>query len=245
MMKVSLFITCMADIFAYKVGKATVELLEYYGCDVEFPEAQTCCGQPAYNSGYKNDAKKAMRHMIDTFESAQYVVAPSGSCITMFRAYPEIFKDDPVYYQKATNLANKSYELTQFLYEVLEVRNVPSTFKGTVTYHPSCHMTRLLRVKEAPLRLLESIPGVTLVPLPQAEDCCGFGGTFAVKNDVISGCMVDEKARHVEETEADVLTGGDLACLMNIAGRLTRRGAPVEVKHIAEILNDFPKGGDR
>ena len=238
-MKVSLFITCMADIFAWQVGKATVELLEKYGCKVDFPEGQTCCGQPSYNSGYKKETMKSMKHMIDVFEDAEYIVGPSGSCVYMLREYEHILKDDPEYSEKAKKFSRKAYEITQFLYDVLEVRDIPSTFKGKVTYHPSCHMTRLLGVKEAPLRLLESIEGVDVVPLPQAEDCCGFGGTFAVKNAVISGRMVDEKAHHVEETEAEYLVGGDMACLMNIQGRLTREGKNVEVLHIVEILNQF------
>jgi len=235
--KVSLFITCMCDIFSSNVGKDTVELLESQNCDVDFPEKQTCCGQPAFNSGYTKDAKKAMKQMIKAFEHSEYVVGPSGSCVGMLKEYPKIFSDDAEWYDKAVELANKSYEITQFLVDVLHVTDVGSTFTGRVTYHPSCHMTRILGVKEAPVKLLESVPGVELIKLPLGEDCCGFGGTFSVKNSVISGEMVKEKVRHVEETKADYLVGGDMACLMNIGGRMTREGLDVKVKHITEILN--------
>lgn len=238
-MKVSLFITCMADMFAWNIGKATVELLEKHGCEVDFPDTQTCCGQPSYNSGYREKTLPAMQHMITVFEQSEYVVAPSGSCIAMLREYEHIFKDDPQWAKRARELAAKSYEITQFLYDVLGVRSVPSTFKGKVTYHPSCHMTRLLGVKGIPQELLRSIEGVELIDLPQAEDCCGFGGTFSVKNPVISGLMVNEKVQHIEETEAEYLVGGDLACLTNMEGRLTRLGKNVKAMHIVEILNQY------
>lgn len=236
-MKVSLFITCMCDIFSSNVGKDTVEVLERVGCEVDFPEAQTCCGQPAYNSGYLENTKKTMKHMMKTFKDAEYVVGPSGSCVAMLREYETIFREDSEWAEEAKKLAAKSFELTQFLVDVMGVVDVGSTFKGKVTYHPSCHMTRLLGVKDAPRKLLESIQGVELVDLPQGEDCCGFGGTFSVKNSVISGEMVQEKVDHVVETEAEYLVGGDMACLMNIGGRLSREGRNVKVIHLAEILN--------
>ncbi|WP_342513542.1 (Fe-S)-binding protein [Sporosarcina sp. FSL K6-1522] len=236
-MKVSLFITCMADIFASNVGKATVEILERVGCEVDFPDTQTCCGQPSYNSGYVEKTKETMKHMMRVFRDSEYVVGPSGSCVAMLREYEEIFRGDPDWEEEAKKLARKSFELTQFLVEVLGRGDVGSTFKGRVTYHPSCHMTRLLGVKDAPKQLLENIAGVDLVNLPQGEDCCGFGGTFSVKNAVISGQMVQEKADHVVETKAEYLVGGDMACLMNIGGRLSREGRNVKVIHIAEILN--------
>lgn len=227
----------MCDIFSSNVGKDTVEILERVGCEVDFPESQTCCGQPAYNSGYLENTKQTMKHMMKTFRDAEYVVGPSGSCIAMLREYETIFRGDPEWEEEAKQLAAKSYELTQFLVDVLGIVNVGSTFKGKVTYHPSCHMTRLLGVKDAPRKLLESIEGVELVNLPQSEDCCGFGGTFSVKNSVISGEMVQEKADHVVETEVEYLVGGDMACLMNIGGRLSREGRNVKVVHLAEILN--------
>lgn len=236
-MRVSLFITCLADMFTSNVGKDTVEILERFGCEVDFPETQTCCGQPAYNSGYLKNTKETMKHMMKVFRDAEYVVGPSGSCVAMLRGYENLFKDDSKWAEEAKKLAAKSYELSQFLVDVLKIEDVGSTFNGKVTYHPSCHMTRLLGVKEAPLQLLGNIEGVKLVELPQAEDCCGFGGTFSVKQSTISTEMVQEKADHVVETEAEYLVGGDMACLMNIGGRLSREGRKVKVVHLAEILN--------
>src|SRR5690625_11829 len=236
-MKVFLFITCVCDMFHPKVGQDTLELLERFGCEVDFPTAQTCCGQPAYNSGYVHQAKEAMKQMIHAFQDADYVVGPSGSCVGMLREYPSLFQDDPVWEERATNLAEKSYELTSFLVDVLGIVDVGSTFKGRVTYHPSCHMTRILGVKEAPTTLLKAIPGVELIELPVKEGCCGFGGTFSIKNPEISTEMAREKSEHVSETGADYLVGGDIACLMNIGGVMEREGKDVKIVHIAEILN--------
>ncbi|WP_085506002.1 (Fe-S)-binding protein [Thalassobacillus devorans] len=236
-MKVSLFITCLCDIMSSDVGKDTVEILEKVGCEVDFPELQTCCGQPAYNSGYLKESKESMKQMMRAFKDSEYVVGPSGSCVAMLHEYPHIFKGDPEWEEAANDLAGKSYELTQFLVDVLGVTDVGSKFKGTVTYHPSCHMTRLLGVKDAPMTLLENVKGLEFVELPVKEDCCGFGGTFAVKNPVISEQMVQEKTEHVTETGAEYLVGGDMGCLMNIGGRMTRNGQPVKVLHIANILN--------
>lgn len=236
-MRVSLFITCLVDLLSADVGEDTVELLEKLGCEIDFPKAQTCCGQPAYNSGYLKESVETMKHMIKTFEHSDYVVSPSGSCITMFKEYPKIFEDDPIWEEKAKKLASKSYELTQFIVEVLEIENVGAKLKAKATYHTSCHMTRLLGVKDAPLKLLENVEGLELIPLPHSQDCCGFGGTFSVKMADISEQMVDEKVRHIEETDAELLIGSDCGCLMNIGGRINRLGKQIEVKHIAHILN--------
>lgn len=236
-MKVSLFITCLCDTITPDVGKDTVQLLERFGCEVDFPVGQTCCGQPAYNSGYKSESAKAVKQMIKAFEPSKYVVGPSGSCVQMIKEYPNILKDEPEWRERAERLAAKTYELTQFLVDVLKVEDVGSTFKGTATYHPSCHMTRLLGVKEAPRILLENVEGLNLIDLPLKEDCCGFGGTFAVKNSAISGQMVQEKAEHIGETKADYLIGGDMGCLMNMGGRLRRNEQEVKVLHIAQVLN--------
>ncbi len=239
-MKVTLFATCLVDMFQGNVGKATVELLEHLGCEIEFPESQVCCGQPAYNSGYVKEAKEAMKRMIDTFADAEYVVSPSGSCAYMFHEYPEVFKGDPVWEPKAQQLAAKTYELTQFIVDVLKVEDVGATFEGRATYHTSCHMTRLLGVKEAPMTLLKNVKGLEFTELPGKEQCCGFGGTFSVKMAQISEQMVDEKVQHVEETGAEYLIGADAGCLMNIGGRIERKGKPIKVLHIAEILNSRP-----
>ncbi|MDA1476470.1 (Fe-S)-binding protein [Bacillus changyiensis] len=236
-MKVSLFVTCLVDMFQTNVGKATVELLERLGCEVDFPERQTCCGQPAYNSGYVKDAKKAMKQMIEAFEHSDYVVSPSGSCAFMFKEYPHIFKDEPDWVEKAQRLANKTYELTDFIVHVLKIEDVGAHLEKKATYHTSCHMTRLLGVSDAPMKLLSHVKGLEFIPLPNKYNCCGFGGTFSVKMSQISEQMVDEKVACIEETAADVLIGADCGCLMNIGGRIERKGKPIQVMHIAEVLN--------
>ncbi|MFD2923487.1 (Fe-S)-binding protein [Halobacillus naozhouensis] len=236
-MKVSLFITCLGDLFYVNAGKASVELLERLGCEVDFPETQTCCGQPAYNSGYHEQTKAAAKNMIRTFVHSEYVVSPSGSCAYMFHEYDQLFKDEPMWRDKAKSLKAKTFELTQFLTEVLKVEDVGAVFKGRATYHTSCHMTRLLGVREAPLKLLSHVEGLELKELPNRSDCCGFGGTFSVKMSDISEQMVDEKVEHIEETEADLLIGADGGCLMQIDGRMKRKNKSVKVMHIAEILN--------
>ncbi|NGP46751.1 (Fe-S)-binding protein [Bacillaceae bacterium SIJ1] len=243
-MKVSLFATCLMDVFYPETGKDTVELLERLGCDVDFPEAQTCCGQPAFNSGYHTLSKETMKHMISVFDHADYVVTPSGSCATMCKEYPHLFEDDPKWKQRAEALHSKMYELTDFIVNVLGVEDVGASLHARATYHTSCHMTRLLKVSEAPARLLAHVEGLEMIPLKNAQNCCGFGGTFAVKMPPISQEMVDEKAGHVEETEADVLIGADWGCLMNIGGRLRRRESPVKVMHIASVLNNKMNGGE-
>lgn len=223
--------------FQTDVGKATVEILERLGCEIDFPEGQVCCGQPAYNSGYVEASKEAMKKMIQAFEGAEYVVTPSGSCATMFKEYPHLFKEDPVWGPKADKLAAKTYELTQFIVDVLKVEDLGAKLEGKMTYHPSCHMTRLLGVKDAPMTLLKKVDGLEFVPLPNAHNCCGFGGTFSVKMGQISEQMVDEKVASAEQTEADYLIGADCGCLMNIGGRIERQGKPIRVMHIAEVLN--------
>jgi L-lactate dehydrogenase complex protein LldE len=236
-MKVTLFVTCLVDMFQGDVGKATVEVLERLGCEIEFPESQVCCGQPAYNSGYVKESKEAMKRMIKTFEHAEYVVSPSGSCAYMFTEYPQVFKGDPEWEAKAKALADKTYELTEFIVEVLKVEDVGAKLDGKATFHTSCHMTRLLGVKEAPMKLLSNVEGLQVTELPEKEKCCGFGGTFSVKMAQISEQMVDEKVHHVEETQADILIGADAGCLLNIGGRIDRKGKPIKVMHIAEVLN--------
>lgn len=218
------------------VGEAMVRLLERQGVRVEFPEGQTCCGQPAFNSGYWKDARAAARTVLDAFDDSDFVIAPSGSCVYMLHHYRELFKDDPERLGQAERLAAKTYEFSQFLVQVLGVRDLGARFPHKVTYHPSCHGSRLLGVRDEPLQLLSAVRGLEFVPLPYAEDCCGFGGTFAVKMANISGAMVAEKAEHVLETEAEVLTGLDMGCLMNIGGHLRRKGSAVRVMHLAELL---------
>lgn len=241
-MKVSMFITCMSDAMFPRVGEAMACLLARYGVKLDFPDVQTCCGQPAYNSGYWKEAREAARRILDAFEDSDFVVAPSGSCTGMLHHYDKLFQHEPEQRERIRELKEKSYEFTQFLVQVMGITSLGASFPHKVTYHPSCHGTRILGIKDEPLLLLGQVERLELVPLPFAEDCCGFGGTFAVKMADISGAMVTEKVDHVLETEAEVLVGLDMACLMNISGNLHYRGKPVRVMHLAELLYEGVKG---
>jgi L-lactate dehydrogenase complex protein LldE len=224
------------------VGKSVVRVLRKNGCKLDFPEEQVCCGQPAYNSGYHEDTKKAARQLIKAFERSEYVVGPSGSCVSMVRHhYPALFADEPEWQEKANRLAGKIYEFSEFMVRVLGVHSLKAEYEGTATYHCSCHMTRGLGVVAEPIQLIQSIDKLKYVELPYKNDCCGFGGTFAVKMHDISGEMADEKARHIIETGADVLLGSDMACLMNIEGRLRRMGHRIKAYHVAELLDEGVK----
>ncbi|MFD0618115.1 (Fe-S)-binding protein [Paenibacillus sp. GCM10027629] len=241
-MKVSLFITCLSDAIYPRVGEAMVRLLARYGVQVEFPKTQTCCGQPAFNSGYWEEARESARTLLAAFEDSDFVISPSGSCTGMIQHYyPKLFEKDPIMLEKAIQLQEKTYEFTQFLVQVLGVKDVGAVFPHKVTYHPSCHGSRLLGIKEEPITLMENVKGMELIPLPFAEDCCGFGGTFAVKMSEISAAMVSEKAQHVLETEAEVLVGLDMGCMMNISGNLMYQGKPIRVMHLAELLYEGVK----
>ncbi|WP_211745734.1 (Fe-S)-binding protein [Paenibacillus sp. Marseille-Q4541] len=240
-MKVSLFITCLSDAIYPSVGEAMVRILARYGVTLHFPKVQTCCGQPAYNSGYFEEARTAARTILEAFEDSDFVVSPSGSCTYMIHHYADLFKDDPVLAEQARRLEAKTFEFTQFLVKVMGITDIGARFPHKVTYHPSCHGSRLLGVKEEPMALLAEVQDIEFVPLPFAEDCCGFGGTFAVKMADISGAMVTEKAEHIAETEAEVLVGLDMACLMNIAGQLRFKNKPVRVMHLAELLYEGVK----
>ncbi|WP_454190756.1 (Fe-S)-binding protein [Paenibacillus sp. Marseille-Q7038] len=240
-MKVSLFITCLSDAIYPAVGEAMVRILAKYGVTLQFPKVQTCCGQPAYNSGYFEEARTAARTLLEAFEDSDFVVSPSGSCTYMIHHYEDLFKDDPVLAEQARRLEAKTYEFTQFLVQVMGITDIGARFPHKVTYHPSCHGSRLLGVREEPMALLAGVRDIEFIPLPFAEDCCGFGGTFAVKMADISGAMVTEKAEHIVETEAEVLVGLDMACLMNIAGQLRFQNKPVRVMHLAELLYEGVK----
>ena len=234
--RVGLFATCLVDLMRPSVGFAAVKLLEDAGCTVEVP-VQTCCGQPAFNSGDRGTAQDLAVQVIDAFSGYDYVVAPSGSCAGMIRVhFPEVFADDPTWARRAHALALKTHELTSFLVDVLGVARVEARFEGEVTYHDSCSGLRELGVRPQPRKLLESVEGLTLVELRDADVCCGFGGTFAVKYPDISGKIVEEKVKNVAATGAPTLLAGDLGCLMNMAGRLSREGRAVEVRHVAEVL---------
>ena len=241
--RVALLVTCLVDLFRPSVGFAAIKLLEQAGCAVEVPRAQTCCGQPAYNSGDRADAKAIARQVIAAFAGYDYVVAPSGSCAGMVRVhYPELFADDPAQFQRAQHLAKRTYELVSFLVDVRGMEHVAARYEGKVTYHDSCSGLRELGVKAQPRRLLRSVEGLELKELPGAEICCGFGGTFCIKYPEISDRLVSEKAEDIEKTGAGTLLAGDLGCLLNMAGKLGRRGAKVKARHVAEVLAGMADG---
>jgi len=236
--RVSLFSTCLGDHLYPEVAMSVVRVLRRQGCDVDHPAGQTCCGQPAWNSGYPAEARKVATQLVRAFADSEHVVSPSGSCCGMIRhCYEALFEDDPGLRREAESLASRVYEFSQFMIQVLGVGRLTETFPHRVTYHPSCHGARLLGIKDEPLALLAAIGDLELVPLPRAEDCCGFGGTFAVKLAPISIAIVDEKIAHVRETDAHYLVGTDLGCLMNIAGRMQVLGVRVEAVHIAELVD--------
>ncbi len=235
--RVGLFATCLVDLFRPSVGFAAVALLENAGCTVTVPRGQTCCGQPAYNSGDRADAKRIAQQTIAAFRDVDYVVIPSGSCAAMIiKHYPALFAEDPDLAGAAEDLAGRSYELVDFLTRVRGVAAVDTAWPATATYHDACAGLRELGLKTAARQLLGTVRGLRLAELPDSEVCCGFGGTFCVKYPEISNDMVDKKARAVESTGADLLLSGDLGCLLNMAGKLHRRGSGVQVRHVAEVL---------
>ena len=246
--RVGLFATCLVDLVRPSVGFATVKLLSDAGCRVEVPAAQTCCGQPAYNSGDSADTRAIARQVIETFEGFDYVVVPSGSCGGMIaHHYPALFKDDPKWGPRADALAAKTHELVSFLVDVLKAEVAPPVCAARATYHDSCSGLRELGVKQQPRALLARVEGLTLVEGASAETCCGFGGLFCVKYPDISEKMVDNKAEDILATGADLLLAGDMGCLMNMAGRLKRKGARVQARHVAEVLagmTDTPAIGE-
>jgi L-lactate dehydrogenase complex protein LldE len=235
-MHVSLMVTCLGDALFPDVGVATVRLLRRLGVKVDFPAAQTCCGQPHFNSGYHGDARDLARHMIGAFAGGGTVVCPSGSCTAMVKLeYPELFHDDPIWRPRAEDLARRTHELSDFLVNVLGVEDVGARFEGRVTYHMACHLRGLGLLTE-PERLLRRVKGLEYVPLERADECCGFGGSFSVRYPSISGAMVQDKAAFIEKTGASVVVATDAGCLMNIAGCLRRRGSAVRAMHLAELL---------
>jgi L-lactate dehydrogenase complex protein LldE len=238
-MRVALFLTCLVDAVLPAAGKATVELLERLGHEVDFPPGQTCCGQMHVNTGYAADAVGLVRRYVDTFEPYEVVVAPSGSCVGAVRhQHAAVARDagDPGLARRAEAVAARTYELSELLVDVLGVTDVGASYPHRVTYHPTCHSLRLLRVGDKPLRLLREVRGLDLVELPGAEECCGFGGTFAVKNADTSTAMLADKMRAVLDTRAEVCTAGDSSCLLHIGGGLSRLRTGVRAVHLAEIL---------
>jgi L-lactate dehydrogenase complex protein LldE len=234
--RIALFVTCLADTMFPAVAKATVQLLERLGHEVVFPESQTCCGQMHINTGYQSEAVPLVRRHVKTFEPYDVIVAPSGSCVGSVRHQHAMVADTPGLAARATAVAARTYELSELLVDVLGVEDVGAYYPHKVTYHPTCHSLRVLRVGDKPLRLLRNVRGLTLVDLPAADQCCGFGGTFSVKNADTSTAMLADKMRHVLDTGADVCTAGDASCLMHIGGGLARLQTGTRTVHLAEIL---------
>lgn len=245
--RVALFVTCMVDMLYPAVGMATVELLERLGVETIFPTAQTCCGQPAFHAGYRTEARLLAEHFLDIFEplvrtgQVDAIVAPSGSCVTMTsHFYSALFEDQPdsPAYHRAQALAAVTFELTEFLVDVMGVTNVGSRFAGRVTYHACCHLLRELNIDEQPRQLLANIPGAEIVELNGAEECCGFGGLFAIKNAGISTAMGQRKTRNLAETDTDIVALCDVSCMTHINGLLNRQAQRCRAVHIAEVLNN-------
>ncbi len=237
--KVGLFVTCLVDLVRPQVGFAAVKLLEAAGCDVEVPRAQTCCGQPAWNSGADKHAQDIARQVIEVFEPFDYVVAPSGSCAGTLKRYPDILRDDAAYAPRAANLAAKSHELMSFLVRLRGMKSLPATCNATVCYHDSCSSLRDMGVKAEPRMLLAGVAGLRLKELSEPEVCCGFGGLFSVKYPEISERMADDKIADIGRTGAEMLVGGDLGCLLHLAGRMERKQIAMRVRHAAEVLADM------
>ena len=240
--RVGLFVTCLVDIIRPSVGFAAVKLVEDAGCKVVVP-SQTCCGQPAYNSGDRATAKRLARQAIDAFEDCDYVVIPSGSCGGMLiKHYPDLLAGEPDLAERAERFAQKSHELVSFLVDVMGVDKVQARYEGRVAYHDSCAGLRELGIKTQPRRLLAGVEGLTLVELNEAETCCGFGGLFATKYGELSNAIVSKKADDIGSADVDTVLAGDLGCLMNMAGKLSREGSAVKARHVAEILAGMADG---
>jgi L-lactate dehydrogenase complex protein LldE len=248
--RVGLFVTCLVDLFRPTVGFAAIKLIEAAGCDVAVPMSQTCCGQPAYNSGDRHHAQAIARQVIAAFEGFDYVVAPSGSCAgTLRHHYPELLAEDGAWGARAVAFAGKVHELISFLVDVRGMTTVSAAFSGTVTYHDSCSGLRELGIANQPRQLLASVEGLALAEMTEPDVCCGFGGTFCVKYPEISNAIVEKKTANIAATGADTVLAGDLGCLMNIAGKLQRQKVPVAARHVAEVLAGMadtpPIGGAR
>jgi len=236
-LRVSLFVTCIVDQLFPNVGIAMADVLERAGCEVDFPEGQTCCGQPAFNSGYRDEAREVACHFIDVFKDSDYIVAPSGSCTAMASHHlTELFPTGDPRLAQAESLSPRIYEFSRFLTEVLQIDDVGARFEHTVTYHDSCHALRELKIKEPPRRLLSNVRGLTLAEMDAAEECCGFGGTFSVKFAGVSGGMARTKIDSILRTGADTVVSIDSSCLMQLQGALSRAGSPVKTMHLAEVL---------
>jgi L-lactate dehydrogenase complex protein LldE len=237
-MNVSLFVTCLVDQLWSAIGVSTVEVLRRVGCEVEFDERQTCCGQPAFNTGYRSEARRLAERFIGNFEetNAEAIVSPSGSCTAMVHHFVELFPDEPEWRRRAQALASKTHELSSFLINVLKVEDVGASWSGRLTWHDACHGLRDLNLKSEPRRLIRHVRGAQFVELEDAEACCGFGGTFSVKYPEISLAILDRKIEAIEKADVQAVVAADASCLMQIGGRLSRNGSKVRVMHLAELL---------
>ena len=235
-MKVALFITCLADQLWPSVGTSTVEVLRRVGCEVTFDERQTCCGQPAFNTGYRGEARKLAERFIEIFEDAEAIVSPSGSCTAMVHHFHELFADDENWRNRANSIAARTHELGSFLVNILKVEDVGASFNGRITWHDACHGLRDLGIRDEPRRLLKNVRGAEFVELPSADSCCGFGGTFSVKYPEISTAILDQKIDNIAQTRVRAVVSSDASCLMQIGGRLSRNDSSIRVMHLAEIL---------
>lgn len=233
---VALFVTCLVDVYRPSVGFATLQVLEAAGCRMTVPADQTCCGQPAWNSGDRKGAQALAMRVIETFRGYDYVVLPSGSCAGMVKDYPAVFDGDPEWQRRAQDLADRTWELTSFLADVMHWAPTEASYNGIAAYHDSCTGLRKLKVKEQPRALLGGVDGLEVRDLSAPEECCGFGGTFCVKYGDISGRMVDDKAEDIIGTGADTLLAGEVGCLLNMAGRLKAKGSTIRCRHVAEVL---------
>jgi len=235
--KVTLFIQCIIDGMFPEVGFAVVRIFEKLGIEVECPAEQTCCGQPAFNSGYRKEARRAAEHFMEVFDDAEVIVCPSGSCVNMVRNhYPELFKDDRKWLPRALETAKRTFELSEYLVDVLGIDDLGASYEGRITYHDSCHLLRGLGVKEQPRKLIRKIRDAEFVEMKDSDKCCGFGGAFSVKYPEISAAILEDKIKNIIDSNAEVVTGCDMGCLMNIQGILSRRGLPVKTLHIAQLL---------
>jgi L-lactate dehydrogenase complex protein LldE len=236
--KVSLFVTCLVDQLCPSVGVATVEVLRRAGCEVVFDKRQTCCGQPAFNTGYRKEASKFAKRFIEIFESsdAEAIVSPSGSCTAMVKHFHELFPNEPEWRHRAEKIAAKTHEFGSFLVNVLKVEDVGATFAGKLTWHDACHGLRDLGIRSEPRKLLKNVKGAEFVEMQNADVCCGFGGTFSVKYPEISAGMLDNKIEMIDRSGAKTVVACDASCLMQIGGRLSRIESKVRTKHLAEIL---------
>jgi L-lactate dehydrogenase complex protein LldE len=235
--RATLFIQCLVDSVWPNVAEAMERVLRSLGVALACPAEQTCCGQPAFNAGYRREARRAARRFIEIFEGAEAIVCPSGSCVHLVRHhYPGLFGDDPAWAARARGVAGRVFEFSEYLVDVLGVEDVGARYAGRITYHDSCHLLRGLRVREQPRRLLRKVAGAEFVELDKSEACCGFGGSFAFKYPDISGAMVADKVRNIAASGADTVVGCDTGCLLNIAGAISRLGLSIRTRHIAEIL---------